>query len=257
MAELPDPSALFRLDGRTAVVTGASSGIGDRLARVLAGAGATVVVTARRAQRLDALAAELPGGIALAGDVADEAHLQALVDLAVERTGRLDVVVNNAGITDNCPAEELGLGEFRRVVEVNLTATFALSQLAGRRMLANGGGSIVNVASVLGLVGVGQMPQAAYAASKGGVVNLTRELAAQWARRGVRVNAICPGWFPSEMTADMFASERGMAWLRRKTPMGRGGELSELDGALLYLAGDASTYTTGVALAVDGGVVAV
>jgi len=253
-----DPLAAFRLDGRTAVVTGASSGLGRRFAQVLAGAGATVVVTARRSEALDELAAELPGGIALAGDITSASHRSALVELALARTGRLDVVVNNAGIVDNAPALELGLDEFRQVLEVNLTAVFALAQLAGREMIASGrGGSIVNVASVLGLVGVGQIPQTAYVASKAGVVNLSRELAAQWARRGVRVNALCPGWFPSEMTEAMFADESGRAWLARKVPMGRGGETGELDGAVLYLASDASAYTTGITLTVDGGYTAV
>jgi len=252
-----DPLAPFRLDGRTVVVTGASSGLGARFAEVLAGAGATVVVTARREEHLERLVARLPACVALAGDIRERGHREALVRFAVERTGRLDVLVNNAGVTDNVAAEDEDGAEFERVVDVNLTAVFGLSQLAARHMIARGGGTIVNVASVLGLVGVGQIPQAAYAASKGGVVNLTRELAAQWARKGVRVNALCPGWFPSEMTASMLSDESGRAWIRRKVPLGRPGDPGELDGALLYLASDASTYTTGVALAVDGGFCAV
>jgi NAD(P)-dependent dehydrogenase (short-subunit alcohol dehydrogenase family) len=252
-----DPLVAFRLDGRTAIVTGASSGLGARFARVLAGAGATVVASARRAERLEALVADLPAAFPVAGDVAAAEDRAALVAAALERTGRLDVLVNNAGITETVPALDEDLDEFRRVVEVNLTATFALSQLAARHMVASGSGVIVNIASVLGLVSAGQIPQAGYAASKAGVVNLTRELAAQWARQGVRVNAICPGWFPSEMTEEMFASEAGRRWLRRKVPMGRGGEEAELDGILLYLASDASSYTTGVSIPVDGGYTAV
>jgi len=127
----------------------------------------------------------------------------------------------------------------------------------GRQMLDRGGGVVVNVASVLGLVGSGQIPQAGYVASKGGLVNLTRELAAQWARRGVRVNALAPGWFRTEMTEVLFADEGGQRWIRRKTPMGRAGELHELDGALLFLASDASTYVTGQVVTVDGGWTAV
>src|SRR5207237_4010211 len=129
---------------------------------------------------------------------------------------------------------------------------FALTAAVGRSMREAGGGSVVNVASILGLVGTGQIPFPSYAASKGAVVALTRELAAQWSRRGVRVNAIAPGWFESEMTAEMFADERSMAWVARKAPIGRAGAPHELDGALLFLAGDASSYVTGQVIAVDG-----
>ena len=139
------------------------------------------------------------------------------------------------------------------MVDVNLTAVFALAQLAGRRMLAQGSGTIVNVASMLGLVASAPVKQASYAASKGAVVNLTRELAVQWARRGVRVNALAPGWFPSEMTADMIEPGPSQDFVRREAPMARGGEIHELDGALLFLACDASSYVTGQILTVDGG----
>ncbi len=247
----------FRLDGRTAIVTGASSGLGARFALVLGAAGATVVVTARRADRLEAVAEALPGSIVVAGDITSERHLDAVVGAAIDRTGRIDVVVNNAGAVDRGPAEDEPMDRFRGAIDVNLTAAFALSQLAARHMIAAGAGSIINVASVLGLVGVGQIPQAGYAASKGGLINLTRELAAQWARKGVRVNALCPGWFHTEMTSDMFADEGAMRWIERKVPMGRGGDGHELDGALLYLASDAASYTTGQTLAVDGGYTAV
>ena len=252
-----DTLSTFRLDGRTAIVTGASSGLGARFAAVLAGAGATVVLTARRADRLAAVAEGVPGAIAVPGDVGSDEHLAAVVAAAVERTGRLDILVNNAGISDPVPAEDEPLEEFRRVVDVNLTALFGLSQLAARHMLAEGGGTIVNVASMLGMVGVGQIPQAGYAATKGAVINLSRELAAQWGRRGIRVNALCPGWFESEMTAELFADERSLRWMQRKVPMGRTGTGEELDGALLFLASDASSYVTGQTLVVDGGYTAV
>ena len=147
---------------------------------------------------------------------------------------------------------------FREVLEVNLVAPFVLARTAARNMLERGaGGSIVNVASILGLVGVGRPPQGAYTASKGGLVNLTRELSAQWASSGVRVNAIAPGFFESEMTEELFADERGSKWVARHTPMRRHGHAHELDGALLFLAGDASSYVTGQILAVDGGWTAV
>lgn len=253
MSDDLDPLAPFRLDGRTAVLTGASSGIGARFARVLHAAGAQVVVAAGRVERLEELAGDLHGVVPVACDVADPDAVEALVATTVERFGRIDLLVNNAGITEPMPVEDEPLEVFRRVVDVNLTGLFHLSQRAGRHMLDQGSGVIVNVASVLGLVGAGQIPQASYAASKAGVVNLTREMALQWARRGVRVNAIAPGWFPSEMTADMFGDEGGQRWIRRNTPVGRGGEPHELDGALLFLASDASTYVTGHTLVVDGG----
>ena len=248
---------LFRLDGKTAVVTGASSGLGVVFARALAGAGASVVVSARRLDRLEKLAAEIEaeGGEALAVpcDVAREDDVDALAAAAVDRFGRVDVLVANAGIADPRPAEQEPLQVWERVVGVNLTGVFLTNQRFGALMLERGAGSIVNIASVLGVVGAGQIPQASYTASKGGVVNLTRELAAQWARRGVRVNAIGPGWFESEMTEEMFASDQGVRWIRRKTPMGRPGRGEELAGPVVFLASDASSYVTGQTLLVDGG----
>ena len=251
------PIDRFRLDGRVVLLTGASSGIGAHLAQVLGGAGAQLVLAARRADRIEALAADLDGAMPVACDVSRDEELERLVGLALERHGRIDVLVNNAGTADPQPAEDEPSERFREVLAVNLTAAFVLTQLVGRQMLDRGGGVVVNVASVLGLVASGQIPQAGYVASKGGLVNLTRELAAQWARRGIRVNALAPGWFRTEMTELMFADEGGERWIRRKTPMGRAGELHELDGALLFLASDASTYVTGQVLTVDGGWTAV
>ena len=253
---MPD---LLDLSGRSAVVTGASSGLGARFARVLVEHGARVVLAARREERIAALAAELgeDRAVAVPTDVTHEASLRHAVDTAVERFGGLDVMVNNAGISRVVKAEEDTADGFREVVEVNLVALFAACREAARVMLPAGRGSIVNVASAMGLVGLGRIPQASYAASKGGVVNLTRELAAQWARRGVRVNAIAPGWFPSEMTAPMFDDERSMRFVERTVPMMRAGREEELDGVVLFLAGDASSYVCGQTIAVDGGWTAV
>jgi NAD(P)-dependent dehydrogenase (short-subunit alcohol dehydrogenase family) len=254
---LSDPVSLFRLDGRVAVVTGASSGIGARFARLLTAAGARVALAARRKERITELAAELPGSIAVPCDVTAAGDRERLVSAVTEKLGPIDVLVNNAGLSEVVPAEEQDPDGFAGIVAVNLTAVFALSSAVAAGMLRRGSGSIVNVASVYGLVGSGSLPQAAYAASKGGVVNLTRELAAQWADRGVRVNALCPGWFRSEMTAAMLDTDRGRSWVERRTPMRRVGEPHELDGALLFLAGPASTYVTGAALPVDGGYLSV
>ncbi|WP_371480778.1 SDR family NAD(P)-dependent oxidoreductase [Kitasatospora sp. NBC_00315] len=252
-----DPAALFRLDGQIALVTGASSGLGARFAQVLAAAGARVVLTARRDGRLKEVAEHCPGSLVVPCDVTLAEDRARLVSTVVEHFGRIDILVNNAGSSRVVRAEKEPPADFASLVDINLTSVFALSQLAGERMLAQGSGTIVNIASIYGMVASGTLPQAAYVASKGGVLNLTRELAAQWARRGVRVNAICPGWFRSELTAEMLDTESGRKWINQRTPMGREGTLDELDGALLYLASRASSYVTGIAIPVDGGYVAV
>lgn len=248
-----DLDRLFRLDGKVAVVTGASSGLGTRFARVLDAAGATVVVSGRRRGRLEELVADLQQAVAVPGDVRRPDDRENLVEAALAIEGRIDVLVNNAGIGEPMAAEDEPVEHFSKVVDVNLTSLFALTQLVARPMLEHGAGSIVNIASILGLVASAPIKQASYAASKGGVVNLTRELAVQWARQGVRVNAIAPGWFASEMTTLMWEDEASNAYLNRNAPMGRGGAPGELDGALLFLAGEASSYVTGQILTVDGG----
>lgn len=244
------------LEGKTAVVTGAARGIGHAYVERLAADGADVVAV-DIGDPAGGLAG-LPGGgekVGLVCDISRPDQVDAVVKTVLDRFGRVDILVNNAGMVDVHPAEKEPLDDFRKVIDVNLVAPFALSQHAARAMLNRGdGGAIVNVASVLGLVGVGQIPQAGYAASKGGIVNLTRELSAQWSRKGIRVNAIAPGWFESEMTADMFSEEgKGREWVARRAPMKRHGREGELDGALVFLASDASSYVTGHVLAVDGG----
>ena len=253
MTEAVDPLAMFRLDGRVAVVTGASSGLGARFARVLHAVGASVVLVARRAERLEALAAELPGAMVVPADLAEEDDRERVVAAVLDEHDHVDVLVNNAGIGAKMAIEDESLDRFRLAMEVNVTALWHLSKLCAPSMIEHGRGSIINVASMLGHVGSTPVKQAHYCASKGAVVNLTRELALQWARKGIRVNALSPGWFRSEMTGDMDTDESSQQFVRANTPLQRMGNEDELDGALLLLAGDAGGYITGQSLIVDGG----
>ena len=254
MSTVTNPLDLFRLDDTVVVITGASAGLGERMARVMHAVGATVVISARRQERLEALADELGRDRAtpIAADMADEDDRERLIAETIETHGRVDVLVNNAGITEVVGIEEESLELFRRVLEINTTAVWHLSKLSAPSMIERGGGSIINVASMLGHVGATPVKQANYCASKGAVVNMTRELALQWARKGIRVNALCPGWFPSEMTEPM-QEERSQDFVRRNTPIPRMGEPHELDGALLLLASSAGTFMTGQSVIVDGG----
>lgn len=253
----PDPVEEFRLNGRTVVVTGASSGLGARFVRVAAGAGARVIAAGRRAARLEALVGEVSsaGGSAVPVecDVTIDSDVDHLISGAVETTGRLDVLVNAAGIAPEEDEEIESLALFRSVLAVNLVGLYACARAAGRVMIGSGGGSIINVASISGLVAGDGPDTPSYAASKGAVINLSRELAVRWAPHSVRVNSIAPGWFPSEMTAETLSSEHGRHFVESRTPLGRPGAPNELDGALLFLASDASTYVTGHTLVVDGG----
>jgi NAD(P)-dependent dehydrogenase (short-subunit alcohol dehydrogenase family) len=247
------PAQLFDLTGHTALITGASSGLGVQFALALRAAGAKVVVAARRADRLATLCQHNPGLTAVACDVSDPASVESAHREVEDRVGYVDILINNAGLSIPARAEEESLDDFRYVLDVNLVGAFRLTQLVGRRMIENGGGSIVNVASILGLVAAAPNRQAAYCASKGGLINMTRELAVQWARYNIRVNALAPGFFPSEATAELLDDDAGASYIRRNTPMGRPGRSGELCGALLLLASDAGSYITGQVLAVDGG----
>ena len=248
-----DPTTAFRLDGQCALVTGASSGLGERFARVLSGAGAGVVLAARRSDRIEALARDLPDALALTLDVTAVDAAETLMTAAVDRFGQVDVLVNNAGISQVTPALDLTPDEFRRELEIDLVAPYVLARAVAAHVIDREGvGSIVNIGSVLGSVAGGRLRAPGYAAAKGGLHQLTRELAAEWARKGVRVNAIAPGWFESEMSAPMWSNPKSLEYIYQ-APMGRGGAAHELDGALLFLCSGASTFVTGQVLHVDGG----
>ncbi|WP_110205726.1 SDR family NAD(P)-dependent oxidoreductase [Nocardioides daejeonensis] len=246
-------SELFRLDGKVAVVTGASSGLGVAFADALAEAGADVALGARRVERLADTAAlvEQHGrrALSVATDVSDPDSCQALVDAAMAEFGRVDVLVNNAGIGTAVPATRETPQQFREVIDINLNGCYWMAQACGRVMQS--GSSIINISSVLGITTAG-LPQAAYAASKAGLIGMTRDLAQQWTgRKGIRVNAIAPGFFVSEMTdsyPDGYLDAMGA-----RIPAGRKGDAHELAATVVFLASDAAGYITGQTLPVDGG----
>lgn len=249
---------LFDLTGRTAVITGASSGLGVHFAHALADAGANVVLGARRTDRLDQVAAEIEGrgghALAVACDVTDAEQVDALVAAGADRFGRVDIAVANAGAVLEAFSlpEKVPPAMFEASIRVNLTGTWLTCQSAGRHMLANGGGSIIVISSYTGAAGVPNFPPA-YQASKAAVVNIAQGLAVSWGDRGVRVNAISPGWFPSEMTDAILAAPIWRDRIEGQAALGRTGDPKELTGALLLLASDAGSYITGANIPVDGG----
>ena len=249
-----DPLAAFSLRDKIVVLTGASSGLGERFARVVDTLGATSVLAARRKDRLDALVSQLSRAEGVACDVGEDGANEALIQGVLERHGRVDVVIANAGITNPIPAAKEEISDYRKVVEIDLVAPFALAKAAQTAMRSQKAGSIVMVASVAGLRSMSLLPQASYVAAKSGLIGLTRELALQWARHGIRVNALCPGMFPSEMTRDVTVHSAVREMFEGAIPLRRLGRSDELDGAIAFLASDASSYMTGQTLVIDGGV---
>ncbi len=242
------------LDRRVIVITGASSGLGIQFARAVAAAGGRPILAARRVEKLAEVQASIPGADVIACDVTVEADRSRLVDATLERHGRIDGLVNNAGTSKMTPALRGDLDDFVRILDTNLTAPFALSCLAATAMRRTGGGSIVNVASVMASRSVDQLPDAAYVASKAGLVGLTRELASQWGRHAIRVNALAPGFFASEMTRGLGARAAEFPdYLTGAAALGRVGHPGELDAALVFLLSTGSSFVTGDTLTVDGG----
>ncbi len=244
---------LFGLTGKTAVVTGASSGLGMGFAATLASAGATVFAAARRLDRLQQLADKYPSVIPVRCDVTDDADRRALIDQAFEGRDTVDILVNNAGMPGPPNAEQETPEVFAALLNLNLLAGFHLSTYLVGRLPEDAAASIINIASVIGLVSTAPIGGASYAASKAGTLGMTRELAGQWGRRGIRVNSVVPGWFDTEMTDGLFTNDKSAGWVRRNTMLGRGGKEGEVDGAVLFLASNASSYVTGQTLVVDGG----
>ncbi|HVA89496.1 MAG TPA: SDR family oxidoreductase [Chloroflexota bacterium] len=251
---------LFDLSGRVALITGGSRGLGLEMAHGLGEAGATVMITARRRQWLEPAEAELrAAGIrcqAAECDVTDPDAVDALVDRMIADHGRIDIVINNAGISWGAPAEDMALDRFRAVLDTNVSGAFLVSQAVGRRMIRQGSGVLLNTASVAGLAAISPsiMRAAGYHASKGALIALTRQLAVEWAPHGIRVNALAPGFFPSRMTQGVIAEHEEE--MRAIVPMGRLGGPDEIKGAALFLVSDAARYVTGQVLVVDGGALA-
>ena len=247
---------LFDLTGRTAIVTGGSRGLGKEMAEALAEAGAKLMLCARRPEWLDETVAEFEGrGFTVEGlacDVSAPNEVQRLVDAAVSKFGSVDILVNNAGISWGAMPEEMPLDKWKKVLDVNLTGCFLMAQAAGREMLKQGRGSIINITSIAGMTSSANGPfYAGYAASKAGLIGLTRELAASWGRRGIRVNAIAPGFFPSRLADPVLdIYERA---IQENNVIPRVGRPGELKGVTVFLASQASSYITGQTIVVDGG----
>lgn len=251
---------LFDLSGKTAIITGGSTGLGEQMAAALAEAGADIVITARGLEQLKAAADRLSNigtmVIPVQCDVGSERDVKALVDNTLRNFGKIDILVNNAGTTWGALTEDYPLDKWEQVIRTNITGTFLCSQAAGQVMIAQKAGKIINLASVGGLVGGNPdyMNAIAYNASKGAVVNFTRDLAVKWARHNINVNAIAPGWFPTNMVTGLLKKyEEDML---KQIPLGRFGSDTDLKGAVIYLASAASSYVTGHILCVEGGALA-
>jgi len=248
---------LFCLKGKTALVTGASSGLGVQFAKALANYGANVAIAARRTERLEQVKKEIEESgakcLAVKCDVGETREIKSMVAEVVSRFGRLDILVNNAGVGMAHPADTQTDDEWRHIIDINLNSAYYVAREAGKQMILQKYGRIINIGSIHSTISMLGSPISAYCASKGGLEMLTKALANEWAKHNITVNAIGPAYFPSEMTAGVVDDEGFLASMKAYCPMGRPGRDGELDGALIYFASDASSYTTGQLLTVDGG----
>ena len=245
----------MKLEGKVAIVTGASAGIGRDIAYYYAKEGAKVLAVARRADRLNDLAEsakDLAGEIVpYAADMSDKTQVEAMVEEAIKRFGTLDILVNNAGIQKRAPLEEFSLSDWEALIDVNLTGVFLVSQCVAKGMIKRKAGKIINICSLQSELA--RPTIAPYAASKGGVKMLTKAMAAEWAKHNIQVNGIAPGYFITDMTKPLAENEKFDSWIKSRTPAGRWGDVKELVGATIFLASEASSYINGHILFVDGG----
>jgi gluconate 5-dehydrogenase len=252
---------MFDLNNKVAIVTGGGRGIGLKMAEGLSEVGANIVLCSRKVENCQKAVQDLAKlgvkTLAMACDVKSPSGIQNVVDKTLEEFGRLDILVNNSGVTWGGPAEDYSLEGWEKVMDTNMTGAFLFSQMAGRAMIRQKSGSIINIASVMGVIGMESdaADAIAYSASKGALISFTKDLAAKWAKYNIRVNAIAPGWFPTDMTK--WALDHNGKKILSHVPMGRFGEAEEIKGAVVYLASEASRYVTGIVLPVDGGLLAV
>ena len=247
--------ALFDLTGRRALVTGSGQGIGLALAKGLAAAGAAVILNGRDAAKLEKAKAQIPGATAHVFDVTDTAAVKAGIDRIETEEGPIDILVNNAGIQRRAPLDEMPAETWREVMATNLDAVFYVGKEVARRMIPRGRGKIINICSLMSEVGRATI--APYTAAKGAVKQLTRGMCADWARHGLQINGIGPGYFKTEMNTALIQNPEFNAWVEKRTPAGRWGEVEELQGVCIFLASDASSYVNGQVIYIDGGMLAV